>query len=315
VRGKKIDVPLRADPCGSRLQRQWKTVVDAIQQTLLIDEAASLLITLTLLPPEERKVYEERWVAQEKTENPGFADFYQKLRERFNPDHCTAETDRRTLAEQILQCAKGAFSLTEENVSFTDKVLLNLDNKNQSVSWPSLLGEEVHCGLPQLRTGFVLGDVRARISIPQVMQWHMAAFSVLADKELSFTRKGEVWPEHVVFSLESMEDMPFLHIRSEIAGELLTLAFLGFEKPDGSRMEINLDRAPNDMFIAESICRYTILIGAILQQICHGVGLHCPFWKGSGCCEFRPVIQRIYEITKPWHPYWKEHWQKPPCLK
>ncbi|MGH9877029.1 MAG: hypothetical protein ACRD5H_05275 [Nitrososphaerales archaeon] len=147
VRGQKIGVPLVpvANRRASGLQRHWATVVDAFLPTLLLDEAASLLICLTLLPPEEWKVYEQAWVVQEEAENSGFADFYRKLRDKFNPESSTAETDRRALAEQILEYAKEALSSrTMENVSLAEEVYLNLEEKSKRLFWPSLLGEEVH---------------------------------------------------------------------------------------------------------------------------------------------------------------------------
>jgi hypothetical protein len=212
VRGQKIGVPLVpvANRRASGLQRHWATVVDAFKSTLLLDEAASLLICLTLLPPEEWKAYEQAWVVQEEAEIPGFADFYRKLCDKFNPESSTAEMDRRALAEQILQYAKGALSSgTMENVSLAEEVHLNLEEKNQRVFWPSLLGEEVHRSLLQLRVqdGLVLGNVAARIGIPEAMQWLMALFSVSHDEERSFTRKDDIWEEYVEFTLEIGEDI------------------------------------------------------------------------------------------------------------
>lgn len=317
VRGQKIAVPLVANHRGSRLQRQWATVEDAFKPTQLLDEAASLLICLTLLPPEEWKAYEQAWVVQEGAENRGFADFYQKLRDEFNPESSTAETDRRALAEQILEYAKGALSSrTMENVSLAEEVYLNLEEKNQRVFWPNLLREEVHSGLLQLRVsnGLVLGNVAARISIPEAMQWLMAFFSVTHDEKRSFTRKDDVWKEYVAFSLEIGEDIAYPRVTSADTVHLPALVLLGIKKTDGSEIDPDPNRAPADILIVDSICRYTILLESIRQQLCTGVGLRCPFWKGSGCCEFRSLLQRTYDVAKPWHPIWKHHWQKPPCL-
>ena len=317
-RGRKIDVPLVADdsPRASRLQRHWKAVDDAFKPTLILDEAASLLIGLMLLPPEEWKAYEHAWVEQEEAEISGFTDFYLRLRDEFNPESSTAETDKTALAEQILEYAKGALSSrTNENVSLTDEVLLNLDNKNQCVFWPILLGEDVHRGLPQLRVGFVLDNVPARTSIPQAMQQCMAMFSVWLDEELSFTRKNAVWADFVAFFLESGEDIGCPRITSEPTGFLENLAHLGIHKTDGSKIAMDRNLAPVETLLNVSMCRYTIFLESIRQQICTGVGLRCPFWKGSGCCEFRSLVQRTYDVAKPWHPVWKHHWQRPPCLE
>jgi hypothetical protein len=60
-----------------------------------------------------------------------------------------------------------------------------------------------------------------------------------------------------------------------------------------------------------------IFLEAMRQQICHGVGLRCPFWKGE-CCRntgFKWILKNLYNITKPWNPSWKHHWQIPPCLQ
>jgi hypothetical protein len=314
---KKIDVPLVPNYRGSQLQRHWAAVFDTFQPTLLLDEAASLLICLMLLPSEEWKAYEQAWVAQEEAENPGFADFYRKLRDEFNPESSTAETDRRALAERILEYAKGALSSrTMENVSLAEEVYLNLEEKNQRVFWPNLLGEEVHGGLLQLRVSsdLVLGHVATRISIPEAMQWVMALFSVIEDEKRSFTRKDDVWKEYVVFSLEIGEDIAYPRITSADAIHLPALVLLGIKKTDGSEIDPDPNRAPADALIVDSICRYTILLESIRQQLCTGVGLRCPFWKGSGCCEFRSRLQRTYDVAKPWHPVWKRHWQRPPCL-
>jgi len=319
VREQKIGVPLVpvANRRASALQRHWATVVDAFQPTLLLDEAASLLICLTLLPPEEWKAYEQQWVVQEEAEIPGFADFYRKLRDKFNPEFSTAETDRRALAEQILEYAKGALSSrTMENVSLAEEICLNLEEKYQRVFWPSLLGEEVHRGLLQLRVrdDLVLGNVAARIGIPEAMQWLMALFSVFDDGERSFSRKDDTWADYVMFSLEIGEDLAYSRITSADTAHLGMLVHLGIRKADDSKIDPNPNRAPADKLIADSICRYTIFLESIRQQICTGVGLRCPFWKGSGCCEFRSLLQRTYDVAKPWHPAWKHHWQRPPCL-
>jgi hypothetical protein len=239
VRGRKIDVPLVPDesPRASRLQRHWKNVLDIFQRTLFLDESVSLLICLTLLPLEEAKAHEQAWVEHEAAEIRGFADYYQKLRDEFNPESATTETDRRALAERILQHAKEVFSsgprgkksfdsLAEE-VSFNVKV--SLEEKNQRIVWPRLLGEEVHRGLRQLRVqdGLVLGRVAARMSIPEVMQWLMALLSVLDDKERSFTRKDDAWPEYVGFSLEIGEGIACPRITSANTSHLQMLVHLG----------------------------------------------------------------------------------------
>jgi hypothetical protein len=61
----------------------------------------------------------------------------------------------------------------------------------------------------------------------------------------------------------------------------------------------------------------TIFLESIRQQICHGVGLRCPFWTGE-CCgiiDVNEVLKNLYNITKLWNPAWKHHWQIPPCLQ
>ncbi|MDQ3828911.1 MAG: hypothetical protein M3361_06315 [Candidatus Tectomicrobia bacterium] len=321
-RGHEIGVPLIKDnsPSASRLQRHWKVVFDAFQRTLLIDEAVSLLVCLALLTPEEAQAHEQAWLREEAAENRGFADYYQKLRDRFNPESYTAAKDRRALAEQIINYAKRALSSrTMENVSLADEVYDNLKDKSQRVFWPNLLGEEVHGGVQQLRVAnnFALGNVAARISIPEAMQWIMATFSVWyeaggEDEERSFTNKGEVWPEYVRFSLEIGDDIAYPRITSAEAQYLWLAVRLGIKKADGS--EIDPRRTSADRSIANSICRYTILLESLRQQICTGVGLRCPFWTGRGCCEFRPLMQRTYDVCKPWYLPWKCHWQRPPCL-
>ena len=127
VRGQKIDVPLVDDDSdrASQLQRYWKAVNDTFKSTVLIDEAASLLICLMLLLPKEWKPYEQVWVAQEDAENPGgFADFYRKLRDKFNPESTTSARARRALAEQFLEYAKGLLSLqTSDGRGLTEQLL------------------------------------------------------------------------------------------------------------------------------------------------------------------------------------------------
>lgn len=317
VRGEKIRVPLVPSHHGSRLQRHWAAVFGAFQPTLLLDEVATLLICVTLLPPAERNAHEEAWMAEEASEIRDFADYYRKLRDRFNPECCVEETDKRALAEKILEYTKGALAArTVKNVSLAEEVYLNLGEKKRGVSWPSLLGEEVHRGLRQLhlRNDLVLGRVGARISIPEAMQWLMALFSVLDDEEQSFVRKDALWPEYVEFSLEIGEDSSYPRISIGLPSHMLALALLGIKKADGSYIDPLPNSAPVGTLLAGSICRYTIFLESIRQQICTGVGLRCPFWKGSGCCEFRPLLQRTYEACKPSYPPWKHHWQRPPCL-
>jgi hypothetical protein len=168
-----------------------------------------------------------------------------------------------------------------------------------------------------LRKDLVLGHHTARIGIPEAMQWLMALFSVLDDEELSYTRKEDCWPEYVILTLDNGECSAYPHITSEGARDLLALVHLGIKRADGSAIEIDTsqNRAPADTLIANSICRYTIFLESIRQQVCTGVGLRCPFWKGSGCCEFHPLLQRTYEVTNPYLPDWKHHWQTPPCLE
>src|SRR5437764_8901709 len=61
--------------------------------------------------------------------------------------------------------------------------------KNKRVFWPKLLGEDVHGSLRQLRVqnDLVLGNVGKRISIPDVMQWLLALYSILYDSDKRFT--------------------------------------------------------------------------------------------------------------------------------
>jgi hypothetical protein len=318
-REQRIDVPLIKDdsPRASRLQRHWKAVFDAFQPTVLLDEAATLLICVTLFPHEELVAYEQVWVENEEAENRGFTDVYWKLRDQFNPESCTAEADKRELAEHILQYAKGALSLsTAENLSLAEEAYLNLEEKKQRIYWPRILGDEVHGGLRQLcvQNDLVLGRVGTRISIPEAMQWFMALFSVLDDKKKSFNRKNNVWKEYVALSLEIGAGSVFPRISIGSSCHMQDLAFLGIKKTDGSDIDPFPNWVPEGKLLVDSICHYTIFLESLRQQICTGVGLRCPFWTGEGCCAFRPLLQRTYEVCNPWHPVWKRHWQSPPCL-
>jgi hypothetical protein len=218
VRGKKIAVPLTCDDShgASQLKRHWKAVNDAFESTVLLNEAVSLLVCVILLPPKERHAHEEAWELEEEREHDGFIDYYRKLRDKFKAESSMTETDRRALAEQIIDYAKG--KLTRENVSLVDKVCLKGRGKDQRVSWPRLFGEEIHCGLPELRVrkDWVLGHATARISIPEAVQWFLALTAVLNDEARSFTRKDDAWPEYVMFFLDNGEDRAYPCITLEV---------------------------------------------------------------------------------------------------
>jgi hypothetical protein len=258
-------------------------------------------------------------VREEEAENPGFTDFYRKLRDEFNPDSCTTATDRSVLAERIIEYAQGVlYERPVEVVSYNIEFCRYRPGKHTIVSWPSLFGEEIHRGVPQFRVrkkDIVPGRAVARISIPEAMQWFLALFSLVEDEERNFTRNDPTWGDFVSFFLESGEDIACSRIsfRADITC-VQNLAHLYIKKADGSKLDWKPKRVVTDMLIADSIGRYTILIESIRQQICTGVGLRCPFWTGSGCCEFRPLLQRTYDVCKPWSPQWKHHWQRPPCL-
>jgi hypothetical protein len=55
---------------------------------------------------------------EEASEIRGFADYYRRLRAEFNPELSTTETERRALAEQIIEYAKRA--LAENQPDQTD---------------------------------------------------------------------------------------------------------------------------------------------------------------------------------------------------
>jgi hypothetical protein len=286
VRGQKIDVPLIPlhNPRASRLQRHWKAVKDAFKPTQLIDEAVALLVSVTLLPSVGVQAQEKAWMGEEEAENPGFIDFYQKLRDEFNPESCTTGTDRNALAERIIEYATGAlyaktgalYAKTLKDVSLDIKLCSELPKKNLLISWPSLFGEEVHCGVPQLcvrKKDVVRGRAVARISIPEAMQWFLALFSFVEEEERNFTLKDTTSTDYVAFFLESGENIACPRIGFANFRELLSLAHLYIKKVDGSKIDWNPNRAPADKLIADSICRYTILLESIRQQLCTGIGL------------------------------------------
>jgi hypothetical protein len=279
VRGRKIDVPLVADdsPRASRLQRHWKAVDDAFKPTQLLDEAVVLLTCLTLLSPEESMAQEQAWVRVEEAENPGFIDFYRKLRHEFNPESCTIGTDRNALAERIIEYAQGVlYARDVENGCLDIEVCSEPPKKNLLVAWPRLFGEEVHCGAPQLcvrKKDILWGRAVALISIPEAMQWFLALFCFVEEEERNFTLKDPVAADYVKFFLESGEDSAYRRINFADFRNLLNLAHLYFKKADGSRLDWTPKRAPADKLIADSICRYTILLESIRQQLCTGIGL------------------------------------------
>jgi hypothetical protein len=330
VRGDEIGVPLVDDDSNraSLLQRHWKAVNDTFKSTVLLNETASLLCCVLLLPPEEGQARERGWLLEEATEIDGFADYYRKLRGKFNPESSIAETDRLALAEQLIKYAKRVLSSRPIDIFLAGwEVYGNREEIQQRVFWPGLLDETVHHGLRQLRlrNDMILGlfensklgyVVAARLSIPQALQWFMASMAMRFEEERRFTPGVAAWTEHVGFYLENAEDIAYPRITFLDTSyfNFQTLVHDGFRKPDGSEIKFDPDLAPTDVLIAHSICRYAIFLESIRQQVCTGVGLRCPFWKGSGCCRFRPLLQRTYEVAKPWHPYWKHHWQRPSCL-
>jgi hypothetical protein len=329
-----------------------------------------------LLPPEEGKAYEQAWVKQEGEEVPGFEDFYWQLRDKFDLDSSMTETDRRALAEQIYQYAKGQLSCPSPQELYQQKTLDKFDldslaltdidvevfikqvcqcisqDLNQwleeqlsaktgglvpplaykidydprrsevSIRWPRLLRQEIYQGIPQL---LVTNDVAAyrpkaaRISIPEVMQWFMTFGAKIKERENSFTGNDAIWLQGVAFSLEMGDGFASPRITvADATRYLRTLPAMiqsqHIRKADGSCISPSKDRTLEDRLIVHYMCCYTIFLESLRQQVCTGVGLCCPFWKGAGCCEFRPLLQRTYDVAKPWKKDWKRHWQKPPCL-
>jgi hypothetical protein len=152
VRGQTIRVPLATSDRGSQLQRHWKAVNDAFKSTVLFNEAVSLLFCVMSLTPEERQAQEQAWLQEEASEIRDFADYYLSLRAEFNPESITTETDRRALAEQLIDYAKKVLSAgTMGNVSLVKEFFLKREMRNQRILWPRLFGEDVHRCLPELR--------------------------------------------------------------------------------------------------------------------------------------------------------------------
>jgi hypothetical protein len=310
--GRRILVPLQQRWNGSLLEQQWARTTEAFQPTLKLDEVASLLICVTLLP--EWSPWEHTWVAQEENDISGFSALYHEWRDRFHPERCTNVHARRQLAEQILQHAKQELSLPSGDA---EAVFLQLPKRTQYLSWPSLLGKESNSGIKKLRVrdDFVM-DFTPRItkSIPEAMQWFMALFSVIEDKDLSFVQDDSGWDEYAKFELESSCDDISNRITVGFSSQLLTMAHLGIRKSDGSPLSVSRDPASPNIMITQSMCRYTVFLEAIRQQVCSGVGLRCPFWTADSCCEFSPLLDRTYKVARPWKSEWEKHWQRPPCL-
>ena len=158
-------------------------------------------------------------------------------------------------------------------------------------------------------------QVKRRISIPEVMQWLLAIYSAVDEERQNFTHNNDLRRDYVQFSLEIGEDIIYQRITSVDHSSMEILVVKAIKKADGSIINPDPNYASVDTLILDSICRYTIFLESIRQQICTGVGLRCPFWTGSGCCKFRPLLQRTYGVCKPWNPFWKHHWQRPPCLE
>lgn len=313
-----IPVPLRPDPDGSELERHWSDIVHEFLPTRMLDEAVSLLLGVTIYD-EAHNSREQEWVEQQDEEIPGFAKLYKKMRRLFKPKSCRSARERLALADRIIQQAETASSLGVPTVQreALQRSLANREGNNgQRISWPDMVPAGLQTGPRQLRVGLIapspVGGVSAAVS---------GMLSVDSFNRNWQGRIDNLFEDYANFIVPSVKQ---LARPTRSPQELLDpMAFgPGFEQliaapssllRDVVRRGVTfLDGAAIDERTAGSLAVYFLFIESLRQQVCTGVGLRCPFWRGRHCCEFQGVLRHVYQLAEPW--LWEDRWIKPPCF-
>lgn len=284
----KIHVPLIADPHGDRLKQRWSEVKDAFRETLIQDEAVSLLAcALTLddfFTSRQAKEVTRAWVVQEDDELrslglPGFADYFDKMQHALLSHYGGLKAS--ALTEVLLQDALRDNSFSQTRPELTDP-------------WSELLRSLDRLDYDQVRALSVYGAVKfptARI------QKALAADMLVQSREKTFYLG--LWKNYVAFEINDDDGGSPAQIMANPDARLVEIAGDEFKVTGSARF---------------AAAEYVIMVESIRQQLCTGVGLRCPFWDGGECCEFKSQMRRVWDSTAPWSPAWKHHWQRPPCF-
>jgi hypothetical protein len=324
---REMGVPLIPDPNGSKLQLQWCQINNWFLETCLLDEACSLLVEVAFInDKQERDLDERRWIqAEDRAMQGKFAPFYRKLRMQIESlyggdlDSCSTENERFTFAELAVACCSMVYDgMAATGMSDPEPFL---DGKNAWIKTPLYDHKPIKAfydQLPNLHRR--LGDLQVNLGL-QLM---------LDEDQYSYIDKphfGQNAPKRILelFRNEKAQrrfPKQYFYTQNEITNE--GVFFIPVTPTDQliNLLASSKSELPGDWQFKQYISKFkvihTIFLESIRQQICHGVGLCCPFWNGA-CCQqrgfrkdYRELLKNAYKITKPW--LWRQHWNKPPCL-